>query len=279
MMRDAPTSRVMTALDAELAELSQFAEELADLSGKTILPHFRERIDVHNKHDSGGFDPVTEADRAAEEAIRARIKIRYPTHGIVGEEHGAEPGASRYTWVLDPIDGTRAFVCGMAQWGTLIALNDGTRPVVGVLDQPYTRERWIGSGGISTFRDTRGQRSALKTRTCSSLAEMVLSTTSPVGYFDATEQKAFWSLSNRARLTRFGGDCYAYGLLAMGFIDVIVEATLQPWDVQALIPIIENAGGIVSTWDGKPAFDGGRVVACGDPKLHAAVLEALAEVR
>jgi myo-inositol-1(or 4)-monophosphatase len=279
MMRDAPTSRIMSARDEDLAELSQFAEELADLSGKTILPHFRERIDVHNKHASGGFDPVTEADRAAEDVIRARIKIRYPTHGIVGEEHGTESGTSRYTWVLDPIDGTRAFVCGMAQWGTLIALNDGTRPVIGVLDQPYTRERWVGAGGTSRFRDARGHHSTLKTRACASLTEAVLSTTSPVGYFDAAEQKVFWSLSDRARLTRFGGDCYAYGLLAMGFIDVIVEATLKAWDIQALIPIIENAGGIVTTWDGKPAFEGGRVVACGDPKLHAAVLEALADVR
>ena len=269
----------MSVRDAELAELVQFAEELADLSGKTILPHFRERIDVHNKHSTGGFDPVTEADRAAEEAIRARIKIRYPTHGIVGEEHGVETGTSHYTWVLDPIDGTRAFVCGMAQWGTLIALNDSTRPVIGVLDQPYTSERWVAAGGTSMFRDGRGHRSTLKTRACSSLAEAVLSTTSPVGYFNAVEQKAFWSLSDRARLTRFGGDCYAYGLLAMGFIDVIVEATLKSWDIQALIPIVENAGGIVTTWDGKPAFDGGRVVACGDPKLHAAVLEVLSAVR
>lgn len=267
----------MIALDAAaLGELTAFAEELADLSGATILPHFRESIEVHNKHSAGGFDPVTEADRAAEEAIRTRIKLRYPSHGILGEEYGSEPGAAPYTWVLDPIDGTRAFMCGMAQWGTLIALNDGRRPLIGVLDQPYTRERWVAAGGASTFRNAHGRRTQLKTRACGSLKEAVLSTTSPVGYFDAAEQKAFWALAEDARLTRFGGDCYAYGLLAMGFVDVIVEATLKPWDVQALIPIVENAGGVITTWEGAPAFDGGRVVACGDRRLHAAVLEVLA---
>lgn len=263
----------------DIVELVRFAEELADLSGQTILPHFRERITVHNKLGDDGFDPVTEADRAAEEVIRARIKARHPSHGVIGEEHGREAGTSPLTWVIDPIDGTRAFMCGMAQWGTLIALNDGQKPVIGVLDQPYTRERWVGANGRTTFRDTRGQRMELKTRACSSLAAAVLSTTSPVGYFDATEQDAFWALSARARLTRFGGDCYAYGLLAMGFIDVIVESSLKAWDIQALMPIVENAGGIVSDWKGGPAQEGGRIVACGDRTLHAAVLEVLASVR
>jgi histidinol phosphatase-like enzyme (inositol monophosphatase family) len=267
----------MAALNAdELSELTSFAEELADISGKIIMPHFRERIAIHNKLGDRGFDPVTEADRAAEEAIRKRIKIRYPNHGIMGEEHGYERGSSAFTWVLDPIDGTRAFMCGMAQWGTLIALNDGARPVIGVLDQPYTKERWVSAGGHTRFHHAHGATATLKTRSCPSLSAAVLSTTSPVGYFDEAEQRAFWSLANTAKLTRFGGDCYAYGLLAMGFIDVIVEASLQPWDVQALIPIIENAGGVVTTWEGGHAADGGRVVACGDPKLHAAVVEALA---
>lgn len=270
----------MTALRAaDISDLAQFAEELADLSGQTILPHFRERIVVHNKLGDAGFDPVTEADRAAEHAIRAHIKRRFPSHGILGEEHGAERGSSPLTWVIDPIDGTRAFMCGMAQWGTLIALNDGTKPVVGVLDQPYTGERWVASNGRTTFRDAKGQRSLLKTRPCPSLSTAVLSTTSPVGYFSDAEQAAFWRLSGQARLTRFGGDCYGYGLLAMGFIDLIVETTLQPWDVQALVPIVENAGGVITTWDGGPAQDGGRVVACGDAALHAAVLGALGAVR
>lgn len=263
----------------EIAELTQFAEELADLSGRTILPHFRQRIAVDNKLGQAGFDPVTEADRAAEDALRARIKARYPMHSIVGEEHGSERGSSPVTWVLDPIDGTRAFICGMAQWGTLIGLNDGQKPVIGVLDQPFTRERWIGAPGESHFKRGDAKPVALKTRPCPSISTATLSTTSPVGYFSDAEQAAFWGLSRQARLTRFGGDCYAYGLLAMGFIDVIVESALKPWDIQALIPIIENAGGIVTTWEGKDAQEGGRVVASGDARLHAAVLEALGAVR
>lgn len=271
--------RMTARLRAEqISEFATFAEELAELSGKTILPHFRSGLAVDNKLSGGGFDPVTEADRQAETVIRAAIRQRYPEHGIVGEEHGAQAGSSPLTWVIDPIDGTRAFVCGMAQWGTLIALNDGARPIIGVLDQPYTRERWVGVNGVTTFRDGHGASRRLQTRRCASLKDAVLTTTSPVGYFDEAEQRAFWALSARARLTRFGGDCYAYGLLAMGFVDVIVEATLKPWDIQALIPIIENAGGIVSTWDGKPAMEGGQIVACGDASLHAAVCEALAAV-
>jgi myo-inositol-1(or 4)-monophosphatase len=270
-------SRMTAAFSsAEISALAAFAEELADLSGKTILPHFRAGVAVENKLGQAGFDPVTEADRQAEAVIRAAIKKRYPQHGIVGEEHGVEAGTSPLTWVLDPIDGTRAFVCGMAQWGTLIALNDGAKPIVGVLDQPYTRERWVAANGTTTFRDAHGRRATLRTRGCSALEDAVLTTTSPRGYFSGAEQRAFWDLSARTQMTRFGGDCYAYGLLAMGFIDVIVEAGLKSWDVQALIPIVENAGGIVSTWAGKPAIDGGQVVACGDTALHAAVCEVLA---
>lgn len=265
------------SIDAdEISHLTAFAEELADLSGKTILPHFREQIAIVNKLDAGGFDPVTAADREAEDEIRKRIKLRYPAHGIMGEEHGFERGAGPLTWVIDPIDGTRAFMCGMAQWGTLIALNDGTRPIIGVLDQPYMRERWVASNGSTRFHRARGDTVHLKTRACRSLADAILSTTSPVGYFTDEEQDAFWALSARTKLTRFGGDCYAYGLLAMGFIDVIVESALKPWDIQALIPIVENAGGVVTSWEGGSAVDGGRVIACGDPKLHAAVMETLA---
>ena len=260
---------------SEIENLTKFAEDLADLSGKTILPFFRRPIPVDNKLGAAGFDPVTEADRDAETAMRARIAEHSPTHGILGEEHGHEPGSSALTWVLDPIDGTRAFVCGMAQWGTLIALNDGVGPVLGVLDQPYLKERWVSANGQTIFRREGEPPSVLKTRDCPVLANAVLSTTSPVGYFDEAERRAFRLVSGQAKLTRFGGDCYAYGLLAMGFIDVIIEASLKPWDIQALIPIIENAGGVVSDWTGKSAVEGGRVVACGDARLHAAVLEVL----
>ena len=264
---------------SELCELENFVQELADLAGETILPFFRQGLLVDNKLGDGGYDPVTKADRDAELALRALIERRFPSHGILGEEHGHKRGTSPLTWVIDPIDGTRAFVCGMAQWGTLIALNDGVKPIMGVLDQPYLGERWSSVQGKTRFRRHQGPDRVLKTRACRQLATAVLSTTSPVGYFDESETRAFWSLSNQAQLTRFGGDCYAYGLLAMGFIDVIVEAGLKPWDIQALIPIIEQAGGVVTDWQGVPCPQGGQVVACGDPALLPAVLQALADGR
>lgn len=268
-----------TLCDSELSSLTKFAEELADLAGQTILPFFRQSIGVDNKLADGGFDPVTKADRDGEAVIRAHIKRHYPSHGIAGEEFGREEGSSGLTWVIDPIDGTRAFICGMAQWGTLIALNEGGKPVIGVLDQPYLRERWVAYGGRSMFRRAGEPARELKTRKCPKLEAAVLSTTSPVGYFSEAEQRAFWSLSGRAKLTRFGGDCYAYGLLAMGFIDVIVESGLKPWDIQALIPIIENAGGVVSNWQGGTCHEGGQVIACGDRELQASLVAALAAAR
>ncbi|MBI1212793.1 MAG: histidinol-phosphatase [Alphaproteobacteria bacterium] len=258
----------------ELQDLAAFAEELADVAGQAILPYFRKPIDVDNKLGAAGFDPVTEADRRAEQAIRRRIEERFPDHGVLGEEFGATPGRSPLTWVLDPIDGTRAFMCGMAQWGTLIALNDGDRPILGVLDQPYMQERWIGYGGKAHLRTCDGL-SPIRTRNCAALKDAILTTTSPSGYFTDSEKAAFFDLAGHARLTRYGGDCYAYGLLALGMIDLTVEAALKPWDIQALIPIVEGAGGRITTWDGKDASQGGRVVAAGDAHLHAAVVDRL----
>ena len=258
----------------DLRALAAFAEELADIAGGVILPFFRRPLLVENKLGADGFDPVTEADRAAEAAVRAAIGARFPDHGIIGEEHGVTAGRSPLTWVIDPIDGTRAFMCGMAQWGTLIALNDGARPVIGVLDQPFTKERWVGFDSHTRFRSREGW-SQIRTRACASLEQAVLTTTSPTGYFSDEEYAAFVALSERARLTRYGGDCYAYGLLAMGMIDLTVEAGLKPWDVQALVPIVEGAGGVLTRWDGGDASQGGRVIACGDPALHAAVVAKL----
>jgi myo-inositol-1(or 4)-monophosphatase len=264
-----------TPISEDLPDFKTFAEELADLSGSVILPYFRQPLEVANKQGAGGFDPVTEADRNAELAMRERIAQRFPLHGVLGEEYGLKRGSAGLTWVLDPIDGTRAFMCGMAQWGTLIALNDGTKPVVGVLDQPYLRERWVASGGRSHFSRAGEAVRQIQTRECGSINDAVLSTTSPVGYFNEEEQARFWRLSGQAKLTRFGGDCYAYGLLAMGFIDLVIESGLKPWDVQALIPIVENAGGKITSWSGGSANEGGQVIACGDPRLHATVVAEL----
>lgn len=258
-----------------LEELVRFAERLADASGEVIRPWFRVDLDVIDKGNGRfGFDPVTEADREAETVLRRLIKESYPGHGILGEEHGYEPGTEPFTWVLDPIDGTRAFICGMPQWGTLIALSDGQKPMVGVLDQPVTRERWVGHSGRAELV-TPSKTTRIRTRACADLASAVVTTTHPTAYFTNAEADAFQAIGRRARMTRYGGDCYAYAMLAMGFIDVVIEASLKPWDVQALIPIIEGAGGLFTSWDGGDAQNGGRVIAAGDARVHAEAIESL----
>ena len=236
-------------MPTDLDALAAFAHRLADASGKAIMPFFRTGLAADDKGAAKGvaYDPVTAADRDAETAIRALIAADYPDHGLLGEEHGHEKGRSPFHWVLDPIDGTRAFITGGPQWGTLIGLNDGERPVLGVLDQPFTGERWIAYDGRTEFR-ARGVTRRLKTRPCASLKDAVISSTHPWSYFSDGEQAAFRQIDARVRMTRFGGDCYAYGLVAMGLMDAVVESALKAWDVQALIPIIEGAGGVMTTW-------------------------------
>lgn len=254
-----------------------FAHRLADAAGDAIRPHFRSVIEVVDKSAASqkrGFDPVTEADRNAEAAIRTLIKNEYPTDGIEGEEMGHEPGSSGRTWVIDPIDGTRAFITGRHTWGTLIALSDGNRPVLGILDQPILKERFVGFSGTAEMAAPEGKR-VLRTRGCGSLALATVSTTHPWGYFNARERGLFEALCERARLSYFGGDCYGYALLAMGFIDVIVEARLKSWDIAALVPIIENAGGVITDWKGEACHGGGNVVAAGDKRVHEEVLALL----
>jgi len=261
-----------------IEDLARFAQRLADASGDAIRPWFRVVLDVTDKGTGrAGFDPVTEADREGETVLRRLIKETYPGHGILGEEHGHEAGTEPLTWVLDPIDGTRAFICGMPQWGTLIALNDGKRPILGVLDQPVTRERWIGHSGQAELV-TPTSTTKVKTRACAELRDAVVTTTHPTSYFTKDEAAAFEEVGRRAKMTRFGGDCYAYALLATGFIDVVIEASLKPWDIQALIPIIEGAGGLITSWEGGDAQNGGRVIAAGDARVHAQALEVLRKV-
>jgi histidinol-phosphatase len=259
-------------LDEDLA----FAHRLADAAGAVIRPYFRKRIDVTDKGAAEGktYDPVTEADRNAETAIRAIIKRERPADAILGEEHGREVGTSGFTWVIDPIDGTRAFITGQTQWGTLIALNEDGAPVLGVLDQPVLGERFVGTRARTTMR-TRGGEAVLKSRPCAALGNAVLMTTNPWGYFTESEFVVFRRLSQAVQFTRFGGDCYAYGLIAMGFVDLVVEARLAPWDIQALIPIVAGAGGLVTDWEGKPVHEGGRVIAAGDKRVHEAAMAML----
>ncbi len=256
----------------------QFAHRLADRAGEVIRPFFRQRLAVDDKGFVGGkpmFDPVTAADRGAEEAIRAIIDAERPEDAILGEEYGHKPGTSGRTWVLDPVDGTRAFITGRHMWGTLIALEEGGKRSLGIIDQPVLRERFIGFDGKSELITPDG-RETLRVRPCASLADAVVSTTHPWAFFDPAERAAFRNVCAGAKLSYFGGDCYAYGLLAMGFIDVVVESMLKPWDVAALIPVVENAGGVFTDWKGGPVSpEGGSVVAAGDARLHAEVLKVL----
>lgn len=259
----------MTAVD-----FSAFVDRLAAASAEAILPFFRTSIGVDDKNRGGAFDPVTAADRAGESAMRALIRETFPGHGIIGEEHGDENSDAEFVWVLDPIDGTRSFILGLPVWGTLIGLLRGGAPCFGLMSQPFVGESFFGDGASATCRNAAGDR-RIRTRPCARLDEAMLMATAP-GMFEGDDRAAFEAVSAGARLTRFGADCYAYAMLAAGHVDLVVEADLKPFDIVALIPVVEGAGGIVTTWDGGPATQGGRIVAAGDKRIHEAALERLA---
>jgi histidinol phosphatase-like enzyme (inositol monophosphatase family) len=257
------------------AELVAFAHHLADVSAGAILPHFRTELVVGNKARGSAFDPVTAADQAAEQAMRESVAARFPEHGIIGEEFGEIGRERRYCWVIDPIDGTRAFITGSPLWGTLIGLTQEGRPLLGLMNQPFTAERFWSEGGRLRWRGPNSAERTLQTRACGRLADAVLSTTHP-DLFAGEEATAFAAIRSRVRMTRYGGDCYGYCLLAAGFIDIIVECGLKPYDVVALVPIIESAGGLITTWDGDSAAHGGSIIAAGDRRVHR---EAIAVLR
>jgi inositol-phosphate phosphatase/L-galactose 1-phosphate phosphatase/histidinol-phosphatase len=253
-------------LDAFLA----LAAELADAAGEAIRPHFRQPIAVTDKPD---LSPVTVADRAAEAAMRRMIIARFPQHGIIGEEYGPERADAEFVWVLDPIDGTKSFISGVPLFGTLIALARQGRPILGIIDQPISRERWIGA----TDHPTTFNGTPIHSRPCAALAAATVFSTSP-DMFKGPDAVAHGRVATAAKLVRFGADCYAYGLLALGFIDLVIEASLKPYDFSAIVPIVEGAGGIATDWQGKPltlASDG-RVLVAGDPNAHREALALLA---
>jgi len=258
--------------DEHRREFLDFAVGAAVEAGGATLPFFRSEIVIENKLEDGGFDPVTEADKAAELVLRERIRAQYPSHGICGEEFGLEEG-NGLTWVIDPIDGTRAFMSGMLHWGLLLGLFDGERPIVGVMYQPYTEEIWCGDGRTAEFRRAGSSRQ-LRTRNCEQVSDAVLTTTSP-NYFKGAEGEAFRRLESQAKLSKYGGDCYIYGMLAMGFVDLATDGTLNAYDIQGLIPIIEGAGGVVTTYTGGNPSLGGTVLASGNAELHRGALEVL----
>lgn len=258
----------MTAID-----FAAFVDQLATVAGEAILPFFRTALAVENKNNDGGFDPVTAADRAAESAMRALIRRSFPEHGITGEEYDDERADAEYVWALDPIDGTKSFITGLPVWGTLIALTRFGEPVFGMMHQPFTGERFTGDGGAAHYRGPGGKRD-LRVRDCAALDEAVVYTTSP-RLMKSADREIFRRVEESARLSRYGGDCYAYCMLAAGHIDLVIETELKPHDVMALIPIIAGAGGVITTWENGPAQAGGRIVAAGDRRLHAAALAML----
>jgi myo-inositol-1(or 4)-monophosphatase len=255
-----------------------FAHRLANAAGEVIRPYFRQRIDVADKrptvHGKPVFDPVTEADKNAEIAIRAIIERERPDDGILGEEFGEKKSKNGLRWVLDPVDGTRAFITGRYEWGSLIALEREDQPELGILDQPVLGERFVGANGQAELR-TRNDVVPLHVRSCARLADAVLCATHPSAFLAGVENDAFARVAQSVRMSRWGGDCYIFGALALGFVDVIVESMFHRWDVAALIPIVEGAGGIITNWQGGPCCEGGQVLAAGDARVHAEALALL----
>lgn len=262
---------------ASYRELSEFALDLARKSGDLVLRYYRRPIEVENKGKTGSakdFDPVTAADRAVEELIRGEVGRRYPDHGIIGEEFGNTRPEADFQWIIDPIDGTRSFIMGLPTWGTLIGLSHKGEPYLGVMSQPFTRELYWSTESGSHWSGPLGE-GELKVRPCARLSDAVLASTHPSLFKTKAELDRFVEVETRVKLARFGGDCYAYSLLAAGLVDIVVEASLQTFDVAALIPIIERAGGVITTWDGGPAIGGGRIIAAGDRRVHAEALPLL----
>lgn len=271
----------------QLRSIRQTVDHALDRAAEVTLPLFRQPIEVENKADSG-FDPVTLADREAEQVLRNLLTQALPHAAFLGEENSKpekSPAAvapieltkevqSKLTWVVDPIDGTRAFITGLPLWGTLVALNNGQEVLFGVLDQPWLEERFIGYGDRAE-RLYKGNSTTLRCRDVRPLNECIVQTTTPDMFADQPSQRGFSQVQEQVSMIRYGGDCYAYALLVMGGIDAVVESGLQPYDIQALIPIVQGAGGVITNWNGEPCLSGGNVVASANPPTHEKLLAAL----
>jgi histidinol phosphatase-like enzyme (inositol monophosphatase family) len=250
---------------------AEFMRRIALAASAETLPRFRRPLDVANKL-AAGFDPVTEADREAEQVIRALIRSEFPGHGILGEEFGPENIESRYIWVIDPIDGTRSFISGIPLWGTLVGLTADGDAVAGMMAQPFTGELFAASAGRAWYEGPGGNQ-PLATRKTTALKDATLCTTTPAMF--SVGREAYDRLEKSVRLARYGTDCYAYAMVAAGNVDLVVETGLQSYDIVALIPIIEAAGGMITDWDGGAAEAGGDIVAAATPELHEAAMEVL----
>lgn len=251
-----------------------FLQRLAKVAAAETLPLFRSSALVENK-DEEGFDPVTVADKQAEAAIRAVIEKAYPEHGIIGEEYGAVRQTASHVWIIDPIDGTRAFISGLPVWGTLVGLRVDGMAKAGFMSQPYTGEFFVADGEKSLLIRDDHETVRLSTRKHHSVSEATLFTTTPALFGAGAEREAWDRLEGKVRLSRYGCDCYAFAMLAAGFTDIVVEAGLKTYDIAALIPLVEQAGGVVTTMDGGNAVNGGNIVAAATPSLHAATLDIL----
>ncbi|MEE2773297.1 MAG: inositol monophosphatase family protein [Pseudomonadota bacterium] len=258
-------------------QLELLLKNVAICGGDIANQYFRTPNLLEKNKSKSGFDPVTAVDVAVEKAMVEVIKKHREADSVFGEEMGLVPGSSKFTWILDPIDGTRAFISGIPLWTVLVAINDGIKPILGAINQPFTRELLIGGFEKSVYLFDGVER-RVATRKCSDLKSAILSTTFPeIGSLE--ERLAFESISERAKLTRYGLDAYGFALIAMGQIDIIIEAGLKSYDVQAPIAVIEGAGGVVTDWQGKDAQNGGRVLACGDKDLHQEALELLSRIK
>ncbi|WP_184718159.1 histidinol-phosphatase [Caulobacter sp.] len=262
----------MTLSADSLAALDAFVLDLNKVSAEVILPLFRADHGLEDKgagknlprESHAAFDPVTEADRGAEAAIRKLISERYPEHGVIGEEYGEDRPDAEFVWVLDPIDGTRAFISGLPLWTTLIGLRHQGRPVLGSIGQAYLDEVFIGHAGGSRLV-ARGQEKPIRVRECADLTDAVIATTDADACFDGSERAAWLQVRAAAKLARMGCDAYAYAMVAMGKMDMVIEAGLKSWDIEAAIPLIEGAGGMVTNWRGEPVGPhGGQIVISGD---------------
>jgi histidinol phosphatase-like enzyme (inositol monophosphatase family) len=263
----------MTERPFRLREAEPFLIRAAEVAADAVQPFFRRSMVIDDKTGGHSFDPVTEGDRGAERAIRKLIHETWPGHGIRGEEFGIENEGARHEWIIDPIDGTRAFICGLPTWGTLLGLRTDGVPVLGMMSQPIVGEQFMGDGE-SAFVVSRTGRQMLKTRPCATLADAFVATTSP-RLFKGLEAERYDALEAQCRLARYGTDCYAYAMIAAGQIDLVVESGLQAYDIAPLIPVIEGAGGIVTSWTGGSVANGGDVIAAGDRRTHAAALAIL----
>ena len=252
-------------------ELAAFVEELAAVARRETLPRW---VDAVAADDKGGasYDPVTDADREAERAIREVIASRYPDHGITGEEWPDRTGSSAYSWSLDPVDGTRSFICRLPTWVTLIGLLEGGRPELGLIDAPCLDEIYIGHGD-EAWMITKGARSPIRTSGCTTLSDVRLSTTDPY-LFDSAALKAFDRLRKSVRTTRYGHDGYGYARVAGGSLDLVIECGLKPHDYNALIPVVRAAGGVMGDWRGGDDFARGKVIAAATPQLYEEAVRA-----